>query len=339
MTPKVARFPENPLITPEQVTPTLPGWEVVSTINAGAIMYEGEVLLLVRVAERPRTNAPDEIVASMLDFSATPPKLKVISFSRNDPDIVANDHRGFAYKGQTYLTSISHLRVARSRNGRHFTLEDSPALEAAEWYESFGLEDPRITLLEGRYLITYTAVSQHGIATALTSTQDFRNFVRHGLIFPPENRDVTIFPETINGRYVCHHRPVGHHIMSLDLWAAFSPDLAHWGEHIRVMGCSPGLWDASRIGGGAVPFRTDRGWLSIYHGADELQRYCLGAMLCDPKHPEIVIARSTEPLLLPEAPYEIEGFFGNIVFTCGAILQDDTLTIYYGAADTRLCGA
>ena len=123
------------------------------------------------------------------------------------------------------------------------------------------------------------------------------------------------------------------------MWAAFSDDLVHWGDHKFVMRRRPGCWDSARIGGGAVPIRTERGWLSIYHGATESNRYALGAVLCESDHPERVIARSAEPLIKPETDYELQGFFGNVVFTCGATLEGDVLTVYYGAADRLLCGA
>jgi len=339
MPPRAERFSDNPLISPEQVKPSREGWEVVSVFNCGAVVYGGEILLLARVAERPVSDNPKEIVAPRLDFSVDPPSYSVLRISREDPDLAAADPRIITYQGKTYLTSISHLRLAKSKDGRHFTVAEQPTFLPAAWYESFGVEDPRITEIDGQYLITYTAVSEYGIAAALATTADFKTFTRRGIIFPPENRDVTIFPEKIQGRYACHHRPVGHHLPALDIWAAYSPNLSHWGEHRRVMGRRPGHWDGGRIGGGAVPIKTGQGWLAIYHGADENQCYSLGAMLCDLAHPEKVLARSAEPLLTPEAPYERAGFFPNVVFTCGAMLQGDALTIYYGAADRSICGA
>jgi predicted GH43/DUF377 family glycosyl hydrolase len=336
---KATRFPENPLISPEQVKPSREGWEVVSTLNAGAIIHKREVLLLLRVAERPKADDPNLLTAPMLDRSSDVSGIRLLQVRRDDPEVTGGDSRLFTYRGRTYLTSISHLRLARSNDGRRFEVEDQPTLEASMPYESFGVEDPRITEIEGHYLITYTAVSEHGIAAALASTEDFSQFTRHGVIFPPENRDVTIFPEKIRGRYFCLHRPVGRTIGGFEMWAANSHDLTHWGEHSWLMGPRPGSWDSARIGGGAVPIRTERGWLAIYHGADEQNRYSLGAVLCDLKHPERVIARSERPLLSPEAACEKEGFFGNVVFTCGAFLQDDILTIYYGAADKFICGA
>jgi len=339
MVPRVERFAENPLIAPEQVRPSLEGWEVVCAFNPGAIRFRDEVVLLVRVAERPRSEDPGELTAPVLDLSSGAPYLRPVRFPRGDPDLVEMDPRWFIYRGQTYLSTISHLRVARSRDQRRFVVEDHPALAPEMWYESFGIEDPRITELEGRYLITYTAVSAHGIATALAETADFVTYARRGVIFPPENRDVAIFPEQVGGRYVCHHRPFPRHIGAPSLWAASSPDLQHWGRHELVMTPRRGLWDGGRIGGGAVPIKTDRGWLAIYHGADEQNRYALGAVLCDLAQPARVLARSAQPLLVPEAPYEVAGFFGNVVFTCGTIVEDDTLAIFYGAADRCVCAA
>jgi predicted GH43/DUF377 family glycosyl hydrolase len=339
MIPTVERFAENPLISPARTKPSREGWEVVGTFNAGAIRCQDEVLLLVRVAERPVHDDPDVLISPFLDGTRGSPQMKVLRVPRDEPGLVVTDPRWFIHQGQTYLTSISHLRVARSADGRHFTLEDRPALQSATWYESFGVEDPRITPLEGRYVIAYTAVCEHGIATALAETMDFQSFTRHGLIFAPENRDVTIFPEKIGSRYVCHHRAVARHIGGFDMWAAYAYDLRYWGQHARLMSPRPGFWDSARIGGGAVPIRTDRGWLAIYHGVDDELHYGLGAVLCDLERPEHALARSAEPLMRPEAEYETVGFFENVVFTCGATCAGDTLTIYYGAADQYTCGA
>jgi predicted GH43/DUF377 family glycosyl hydrolase len=105
------------------------------------------------------------------------------------------------------------------------------------------------------------------------------------------------------------------------------------------MGPRAGFWDERKIGGSAVPFKTDQGWLEIYHGADRDNRYCLGAVLLDAKQPEKIIARAEKPILEPEADYETEGFFGNVVFSCGLLYEDDKLRIYYGVADTSIAYA
>ncbi len=124
-----------------------------------------------------------------------------------------------------------------------------------------------------------------------------------------------------------------------NMWVAYSDDLIHWGEHKFQLGCTSGTWEGGRIGGGAVPFMTDRGWLEIYHAATSDERYCLGAILLDKDYPEKVIAKSMKPIMEPEADYEVNGFKPNVVFTCGAIVRGDTVTIYYGASDEVIAAA
>ncbi len=241
--------------------------------------------------------------------------------------------------GQTYLTSISHLRVARSADGVHFAVEEHPALDPTDAYESFGIEDPRITQIGEVYYICYVAVSPRGVTTVLASTRDFRAFERHGVIFHPENKDVVLFPEAIGGQYYALHRPHSPLFRKNDMWIAQSPDLLCWGGHRHLMGLRNGFWDETRLGASAAPFRIEDGWLEVYHGADRDNRYCLGAVLLDAREPWKVLARSTEPMFTPEAEYERAGFFGGVVFTCGLLFEEDTLKIYYGAADTTICYA
>ena len=100
-----------------------------------------------------------------------------------------------------------------------------------------------------------------------------------------------------------------------------------------------GAWDGARVGAGASPIRTPEGWLEIYHGANAQNRYCLGALLLDLKEPWKVLARSTDPLMEPSADYERTGFFGNVVFTNGHLVDGDTVTLYYGASDSVICAA
>jgi predicted GH43/DUF377 family glycosyl hydrolase len=228
---------------------------------------------------------------------------------------------------------MSHLRLARSRDGYHFTIDDQPFLTAGNAYETYGIEDARITCIESVYYINYSAASDAGIVTALASTQDFTAVARLGNIFHPDNKDVAIFPERINGIYYALHRPSTSAYGKPELWIAQSNDLISWGNHKRIAQVRRGGWDSGRIGASAVPFRTPLGWLEIYHGATVDNRYCLGAMLLDLNEPWKVLARSQAPLIEPEAPYETEGFFGNVVFSCGAILTGEQLRIYYGASD------
>jgi len=309
---------------------------VVGVFNPAVIRHKGEVILLLRVAEAPRDESAGEVAAPI--YHADSRHLEIKRWSLDAEGLDASDPRIVVVDGRMWLTSISHLRVARSIDGIHFEVESAPALSSETPYESYGVEDPRITLLDDTYWVNYTAVSPYGIATALTSTKDFRTFERHGLIFSPPNRDVTIFPEKIGGHYVALHRPMPEGLGHPAIWIATSPDMISWGNHRFVAAARDGSWDDSKIGGGAVPFRVraanEDAWLAVYHGVTgSPPAYSLGALLLDLRDPAKVIARSREPILSPEAPYEHEGFFGGVVFTCGLLAEGDLVRIYYGAAD------
>ena len=328
----VLRSPHNPIITPEAVTPSRPDFEVICAFNTGVARYNEEILLLLRVAERPVSSDDQICIVPIYDVNTKQFVLK--EFDKHDPAYNFSDPRGVIGASATYLTSISYLRLARSRDGIHFAIEEQPALFPATVYETYGIEDPRITRIEDTYYINYSAVSPHGVVTSLASTKDFVSFKRHGVIFPPDNKDVTIFPERIQGRYYALHRPSTSALAKPEIWIADSSDLLYWGNHRHLMGLRRNSWDSGRIGGSAVPFRIDQGWLEVYHGADENKRYCLGAVLLDKDEPWKVIARSQQPILEPEADYELKGFFGNVVFSCGALYEGDMVKIYYGASDT-----
>ncbi len=335
----IHRYPENPLVTPADVKPSYDGWEVMCTFNAGVIEYGDEILMLMRVAERPISGDPNRVLVPVMDCASGCPEMKILEFSSTDEGIYLGDPRVVCFPDRIYLTSISHLRLARSKDGRHFTVDPEPTLVPDQEYEAFGLEDPRITRLGDRYYVVYKGVSATGITQCLASTKDFVTWEKHGIIFAPENMDAMIFPEEVRGKYVALHRPQPKMIGSPNMWVAYSEDLLHWGEHKFLLGCSTGTWEGGRIGGGAVPFMTDRGWLEIYHAATPDDRYCLGAALLDAEHPEKLIAKSPEPMMQPEAPYETSGFKENVVFTCGAIVRGDTVSVYYGASDEVMAGA
>lgn len=334
----IERFAENPLIVPADVPPSRPDYQVVGVFNPGVIKYKGEVLLLLRAAERPKEKAPDEELAPILDPETK--QIRCLKVKHSAPDLEARDSRIFYYKGKMYLTSISHLRLARSKDGRNFEIDPTPAVFPTEPYETSGAEDPRITQIGGEFYITYKVVSQQGICTALLRTKDFKTFKRQGIIFCPENLDVVLFPEKIGGKYYALTRPVPRNIGPRAIWLASSYDLVHWGGHKMLLSPSAGGFDAGKVGASCVPIKTAAGWLEIYHAADQNDRYCLAAVLLDLKDPSKVIARSKEPLMQPEADYETAGFYGNVIFSCGAVVAPDrTVTIYYGAADAVTAGA
>jgi len=334
---QVNRCSENPIIQPADVPASQENFKVVGVFNAGVTRAGEEVVLLLRVAEMPISEDPNMVLAAVYDERKG--RIVLREFSKKDKANDFSDPRLIIRGQETYLTSLSHFRVARSSDGIHFELDDNVSFGAGTDYESFGVEDPRISFIEGLYYISYVAVSGNGIVTALAATEDFRNFERKGIVFCPDNKDVVIFPERIGGKYYALHRPVSSLFSRQDMWVSRSPDLVSWGEHQRLMGVREGFWDEMKIGAGAVPVKTDQGWLEVYHGADRQNRYCLGAVLLNASQPWKVKARSDEPILGPEADYEREGFFGDVVFSCGLLYEQEMLKIYYGASDTSICYA
>ncbi|MCE5313481.1 MAG: glycoside hydrolase family 130 protein [Armatimonadota bacterium] len=335
----VKRYPENPLVKPSYVKPSLENYEVICAFNAGVIECGDEILMLMRVAERPVNHKTDLVLVPIIDFTEGSAKQKILSFSSTAEGINLDDPRIVEFPGKVYLTSISHLRIARSKDGVHFSVDDTPALSPDQEYEAYGIEDPRITKIDDTYYVVYKGVAPTGITQCLASTTDFVHWQKHGVILAPENMDGLLFPSKVRGKYAMIHRPYPKFIGTPNMWMAYSDDIIHWGEHKFMLACAEGTWEGGRLGGGAVPFLTDRGWVEIYHAATPGDRYCLGALLLDKDYPEKVLAKSPAPILQPEAPYEVHGFKDNVVFTCGAIVRGDTLTIYYGAADESMCAA
>lgn len=337
MTPFI-REKENPLVTPEMVKPSRPDFQVVCTFNAGVAVYQDEILLLMRVAEKPvnaknpgtlRVPVLEEQEDGSWETAVRQLSLDDSKYDFSDPRKVYDKEKGT----YVYLTSISHLRLARSRDGVHFTVGDQPFIRPDRELEGFGTEDARITQIGDTYYINYTAVSCNGITTALAETKDFVTVEKKGIIFVTENRDVTIFPEMIQGKYYALTRPVPRQIGLAQMWVASSPDLYHWGGHERLK-LPRFQFDSARNGGGAIPIKTDKGWLVLYHGADkESNRYCMNAALLDLEQPSKVLAAANSPVLEPEMGYEVEGFYPNVVFSCGAYMKDGIVHMYYGAAD------
>ncbi|MBO1005146.1 BtaManbiosPhlase [Pseudogracilibacillus auburnensis] len=337
---RVYRYEENPLITPSDIKPYHDGFEVIGAFNAGVAEYNGEIILALRVAERPISDDPNIVKAPV--YSPETNKVEIIDIDRNDSRYDFSDPRVIEISGTgqfAYLTSISYVRLARSKDGRNFTIDDGAFVYPSNEHETFGIEDPRITQIGDTYYIYFSAVSPVGVGESMVSTKDFNTYEHHGMIFSPENKDVLIFPEKINGKYYALHRPVPKATGSPEMWIAESDNLLYWGNHRHLIGLREGMWDDGRIGGGAVPIKTEKGWLELYHGASKDNRYCMGAVLLDLDDPSKVIARSETPLVVPEADYEVEGFFSKVVFSCGAIVEGDTIKMYYGVADTSMACA
>lgn len=256
------------------------------------------------------------------------------------------------YKNRIIMLFRSHLRngrsiigLAESEDGFNFTVNPEPFIVPSQdgvfaEYEASGVEDPRICLIDGEYLITYSVYSQHGVRIALAKTRDFKTLERVSLITQADMRNVVIFPEKFNGRYARLDRPHSE-ISPWSVWLTWSPDLIHWGDSEVVMKPVAYHWDESKIGPGATPIKTEKGWLNIYHGVFETMDgavYRLGVALHDLKNPAKIIGVCDEWILSPQDPWELTGYVHNVVFTCGAVEDGEGgVIIYWGGADTVMC--
>ena len=256
------------------------------------------------------------------------------------------------HQGEYIMLFRSHLRTGRSiigkavsKDGFHFIADPQPFMIPAEKgifaeYEAYGVEDPRITAIDGRYYITYSAYSTHGVRIGLAVSDDLIHLKRLTFITEADYRNVVLFPEKIDDMYIRLDRPHSE-IAPWSIWISRSPDLIHWGQAQRIMAPVEYHWDQMKIGPGAPPIKTKEGWLHIYHGVFPTMDgsvYRLGAALHDLDNPAVIHGVSDEWILQPEDPWEITGYVHNVVFTCGAVPETDgSLKLYWGGADTVMC--
>lgn len=237
----------------------------------------------------------------------------------------------------------THFYVATSDNGIDFEVRPEEirypmrAVEKAQGAHRF---DMRITPLDGAYYCCHaTWMGKLGCSIAMARTTDFVDFEPMPSLSVPSNRNAVLFPEKINGLYARLERP-----QNIDgagqIWVSYSPDLRYWGDS-APLNMPFTAWSTRKSGAGCIPIKTPAGWLAIYHATAmtaSSENYYLGVMLLDLHDPSKVIACPTRFILAAEEVYECVGQVPNVVFTGGAVEMDDgTLNVYYGGADTRMC--
>lgn len=290
---KLERFEDNPIIEP---IPTN-YWESKATFNPGAFHWGGKVHFLYRAMSQDNTSV-------------------------------------FGY--------------ASSLDGFHIDKRlDKPVYIPREEFEqksqpgNSGCEDPRITKIGDTLYICYTAYNGNTpprVALTSISIDDFLskrwNFSTPILISLPNvsDKDACIFPEKIKGKYMILHR------IEPNIWIDFVDDLKFEGNKLLdgniFASPTPDKWDSDKIGIAGPPLETSKGWLLIYHGISKQDhKYRLGAMLLDLDNPTDIIARTDSFILEPQLTYEKTGIVGNAVFSCGSAIVQNTLFVYYGAAD------
>lgn len=243
-----------------------------------------------------------------------------------------------AVEGENFST-LGYAKL--DRHGKLLERRPEPAIKREFPQEKQGCEDARIVKFDGTYYIFYTAYNGTTVRVAAASTTDFITFHKHGVIIPDiNNKDAMMFPERIRGKVVLIHRvePNIQFAYFESMEQMLSGDKKYWENYLKRIDeftvMRPQFdWERSKIGAGAPPIRTERGWLLIYHGVDKNLVYRAGAALLDLENPSRVIGRLPYPILEPERTYELKGDVPNVVFPEGTALFDDELLVFYGGAD------
>lgn len=232
---------------------------------------------------------------------------------------------------------------------------DNHDIMAATGREIHRFYDPRITLLEGKPYLCLAADTRHGIRGCIASINDTFDKMDIISMSTPNNRNMVLFPEKVNGEYVRLERPMAmfsDDAFCFDIWCSRSPDLQYWGNPKVVADIRNVPYANNKIGPAAPPIKTEKGWLTTFHAVDSDKsrgkngweekwqlRYTTGIMMLDLEDPGKVIGMCETPLLAPELDFETdEGFRQNVIFPGGMVLEPDgEVKMYYGASDSVEC--
>jgi len=242
------------------------------------------------------------------------------------------------------LDWISRIGYAVSADGVVWNRLRHPVIAPSDDLDDRGLEDPRVTALDGRFFMTVTAygsrylgdgVPTHaggGVTPMIAVSDNLITWRRLSAIARGEdNKDHVLFSERVNGRYLAFHRRLP------QVWLAESEDLITWPEAWMrpIFGPRPGGagWDEKRVGANGVPILTDDGWLMLYHAYDTGHVYRLGVCLLDRDDPSRVIGRPRDFIFEPRELWELRGDVSNVVFSCANPVVDGVVYVYYGGAD------
>ena len=315
----VKKYANNPILTPKDVP-----YPAAQVYNAGITKFNGKYVMVFR----------DDYGRYEEDF-------------RRQAEIAKKTGESFCFPPGTRIT----LGLAFSDDGVHWDVQPKPCLEM-KTDEIYHIYDPRLTVIEGRCYLCFAADTKHGVRGGIAVTDDFEHF-EFLTMTTPDNRNMALFPEKIDGMFMRLERPFpvyGRGGEVFDIWCSKSHDCRYWGDNELLLGSENVPFCNSKIGPAAPPVKTEKGWLTTFHAVEFVEEelyswhpnwhkvYYGGLMLLDLQNPAKVIGMSKEPLIVPEYEYELKGFRGSVVFPGGMILEDSgEVKIYYGAADTVEC--
>jgi len=353
------------LIRPRHTPPTSQKLEVIGTINPGAArLPNGDIVLYVRVMEKLIQDEDEKHYFSPRMVGKHEFNMVLDKFKKEE--IIQKNKLDIVFKDYTKrLNFISHIKkiILDSSGMKVKRIEQEPIIYGLFWDGELGIEDPRITKMKDHYLMTYVSLAQEtNVSTSMAISNDCENWYRRGLIFREQNKDVVLFPETINKRYVAINRPEGSfEFTSPHMWMSFSTDLRLWGHSRSIILGKRGEWNCGRVGAGPPPLKTEKGWLLFYHSVlqkeidgdnslmnklkklfgKEIEKenrysYVVGAALFDLDNPRKILAKTKEPIILPKKSYE-RGVLENkdVVFPTGLVedLNGKDLLLYSGGGD------
>jgi predicted GH43/DUF377 family glycosyl hydrolase len=241
-------------------------------------------------------------------------------------------HMLYRAQGPDRISRIGH---AVSEDGVAWRRQPRPILEPEGELEAMGVEDPRLTELDGMFYLAYTGFGGEREGKLLTTplfakSTNLMDWERIGpLVQGEENKDHCLLPAKVNGRFAAFHR------RPPSIWVAYSENLVDWPEDSmrEILPPSRDGWDSERVGANGPPILTEHGWLTFYHGYDQTRTYRLGVCLLDLGDPGRVLSRPAQPIFEPEETWELEGEVPRVVFSCTNLLVGDQVYVYYGAAD------
>ena len=305
----------------------------------------------IRKIEKPLITYKDSTEGTALTFNAGVAKFKgkYVMLFRNDYGDPVN---------KIIRPAVTDLRVAFSDDGINWSVQPKPILEELKNDDIIRAYDPRITVIEDKAYVCFAVDTYHGVRCGIAVTEDFEKFEVLSLSVP-DNRNIVLFPEKINGMYTRLERPMAMDGRSwltpgYDVWMQQSKDLKFWGNANIVLRNEEVEFSNEKIGPAAPPIKTEKGWLTLFHAVyrdktlgkngweDKWDRiYYAGVMLLDLNDPTKVIGRYEKPLIVPENQNEVaNGFRNNVIFPGGMVLEDNgEVKIYYGAADAVECVA